>query len=93
MNIPKNIPYNKQKKVAFLNQFLSENNISRRQASKILEVNPSTVSNYLNHPDKPSSELLDNWTAELAAFVDSLGKRSDVAAEYDALVEERNECI
>lgn len=80
-----NIPYNKAKKVAYLNTFLSENNISRRKASKILEVQPTTVSNYLNHPEKPSSELLDNWTAELKAFVDSLGERSNVATEYDSL--------
>lgn len=67
----------KDNKARDINLLLSENNISRNQAAKLLEVNSSTVSNYLNHSFKAPSHVLSNWYEELTGIVNEMKRTAN----------------
>jgi len=58
-----------------LDRVLLDNKLSRSRASK-----PSTLSNYLNHPERSSSTVLTNWKEELLAIVKEMKETADKPA-------------
>jgi len=63
-----------------LDRVLLDNKLSRSRASKLLGVKPSTLSNYLNHPERSSSTVLTNWKEELLAIVKEMKETADKPA-------------